>query len=365
MYRMFVPTEIFFGNACLKGAAFDFSQLGRKAMLITGRRSAKTSGAFDDCVCSLESCKVPFELFDRVGENPDLETIMAGAAAFKSANADFVIGIGGGSPIDAAKAVSVIAANTLNGADVYDPEKIKKAFPVAAIPTTSGTGSEVTPYSVITDSAKKKKAGFTSNLIFPKVAFVDPAYTASTGAIVTRDTAVDALSHLLEGLYSKKRNRLLYPLIFEGAKLIVENLRTALDAPNNQAARSALSQASLYGGLTIAQSGTTLQHSIGYPLTTEFGLSHGAANGVVMKYVMEFFKPSVERDLKLFFKAIGMEQQAFFDWLDSLKFDFEPNIDEAFLMKRVPEVMQSRNMAACPVDIRAEDVEAIYRRLIS
>jgi alcohol dehydrogenase len=357
----YLPTRIFFGLGALGLARDRIARLGRKALVVTGRRGAKASGALDEVLRLLRDYKIGHMHFNRVEPNPSTEVVMAGKAAF--GDCDFVIGIGGGSPIDAAKAIALAKANDLAQGDLYDTSRFRRNYPVVAIPTTAGTGAEATQYSVLTDAARKKKAGFGHDLAFPLIAVCDPAYTQSQPAEVTRDTAIDALSHLLEGIYSSQRNPLLYPLVHWGVKSVVENLGPALDDPSDLSRREALMRAALYGGFTIAHTGTTFQHAAGYPLTSNFGVSHGLANGLVMKQVMEFYYPALKTELDALFSAVGLSRDAFQAWLDSLELKAELALTDAFIDNHIPEVMSSRNMTNNPFEVSAEQVRQIYHGL--
>ncbi|MCB5231283.1 MAG: iron-containing alcohol dehydrogenase, partial [Candidatus Cloacimonas sp.] len=330
---------------------------------VTGKNSAERSGALSDVKELCNSLEIKYVHFDEVSENPELHTVQKGAELMKEKSCDFIIGIGGGSPLDATKAISAISANKLKPKDIYKPEKIIKAYPIVAIPTTSGTGSEVTQYSVITDEINQKKAGFGSPLLFPKISFLDPKYTYTLPERPTRDTAIDALSHLLEGIYSKNRSSLLNPLIYEGISLIIRYLPIAIKEPNNFRAREKLMLASYYGGMVIAQGGTTLQHSIGYPLTTHYGLSHGQANGIVMKEIMELYEPALQNELTELFDSIGMTKFEFYMWLDQWDFVEDITFPEEFIQKSTEEIAKSRNMAANPRSIQNNEIADILRKI--
>lgn len=359
----YLPTRIIFGeNAVRKGYVY-LNQLGKKALLVTGKNSARQSGALDDVLSVLQGLKIESVLFDEVRENPILETVIDGADLFRHNNCDFLIGIGGGSPIDAAKAIALTAANNLTQDRIYDTSAFKKTWPLAAIPTTSGTGTEATQYSVLTDAAAQKKAGFGHDLAFPALALVDPKYTLSLSEKVTLHTGIDALSHLLEGIYSNKRTPLIYPLIFQGIGLIINNLSAALKHPSDLAARTALSRASLYGGITIAHTSTTLQHSIGYPLTSVYGVPHGLANGIVMQQIMELYYPAVSAELDELFSFLRMSKADFFRWLDSFQMHMETKLTPDFIEAKIPEVLASRNMANNPVTASEDDIRALYESL--
>ena len=356
----YLPTKIVFQTKAVKAAAEQMQSFGKKPLIVTGARSAIASGAQQDVTALFTD----YQVYDQIKENPELGSIMRGAEVLEDSGCDFVIGIGGGSPLDAAKAISVAAANRLNIDQLYSTELFQKAYPVVALTTTSGTGSEVTQYSVLNDDRSGKKAGWGHPLAFPVLAVVDPRYTLSPSKEVTKNNAIDALSHLLEGLYSAKREPLCFPIIHKGISLIIKNLPLALKDPSNLEARCALSQASIYGGMTISQTSTSLQHSIGYPLTTEFNVPHGLANGIVMKQIMKLYKPAVHGLLDEAFGSFHFSMESFFDWLDDLGLKADVQITEEFIKQRVPEVISSRNMLNNPLEVSAEQIADIFMSLM-
>ncbi len=359
----YLPTRIIYGQNAVKKGFVYINQLGQKALIVTGKNSAKKSGALDDVTSILDSLKIDYEIFDRIDENPVLEIVIEGVQVFIENQCDFLIGIGGGSPIDAAKAISLAAANNLDINHIYDTASFKNRFPLVAIPTTAGTGTEATQYSVLTDAAKQKKAGFGHDLAFPTLSLVDPGYTLSLSREVTLNTSIDALSHLLEGIYSNKRTPLIYPLIFKGIDLIIKHLPKVLNKLTDIEGRDALMRASLYGGITISHTSTTLQHSIGYPLTSVYNIPHGLANGIVMKQMMSLYYPFVKAELDELFTYLGISRQNFYDWLDTLGMKTDTKLSTDFIETKIPEVLASRNMANNPFEIKAEDVRSLYRSL--
>lgn len=363
MQHFFIPAKIHFGTGCIAAHAQDVSAFGTKALIVTGARSALLSGALDAVTTALKEHHIQWELFDEVHENPLLSTVTAGARRFLNSGCDFFIGIGGGSPIDAAKAMSAMAKCTLKGQEIYNASLITDAWPIVAIPTTSGTGTEATPYSIVSDDQRGIKAGVGAPVLFPTISFCDPTFTTSLPQKQTRDTAIDALSHLLEGIYSRKRSTLLYPLIFDGIKRIVTCLPKALEHPEDIDLRHNLMQASLYGGMVIAHTGTTLQHSIGYPLTSELGTAHGLANGVVMQPIMELYYPAVRQELNDLFRWLSMNKDDFYSWLAQFNMKLETPVTDEFTARRAEEVVNSRNMANNPFDVDITTVKALYKSL--
>ena len=378
-----IPTKVYFGDSVLKNFQNEIVKQGRNALIVTGKSSAIKSGVMDDLLPILNELEIGYTVFNEIMENPDISIVEKGKNVFLKSygrihavqnyksyghnhaprNYDFIIAIGGGSPLDAAKAISIMAANDLSKEDIYNTALHRKAFPIIAIPTTSGTGSEITPYSVLSNEETKVKAGFGNEFMFPKISFLDPKYTVSMSHTVTRDTAIDALSHLLEGLYSNKYNEFLLPFIYSGIKLIYENLSKCLKEPDNLMYRKNLMLASNYGGIVIAHTSTTLQHSIGYPLTTIFGVSHGLANGIVMKQIMDLYEPHIKDRLDALFCFLGIKKTELFDWLDTLEMKFMGVIDECFLNERIPEVMMSRNMTLIPYQVKEYEIIQIYESL--
>lgn len=361
--NFFIPTKIFYGKQAMNEAAESIKTLGTKALIVTGKSSALKSGALDATIATLKQLNIKYSVYAEIEENPTLLSVAKGADLCAAEKCDFVIGIGGGSPIDAAKGIAILRGSNLNIEEIYQAEKFSAALPLMAVPITSGTGTEATQYSVLTDSVNKKKAGFGTPLVFPTIAVLNPEFTFTLPKSVTINTSIDALSHLLEGLFSKNRNQLTYPLIHKGIKLIIENLEDALKNPHNYEHRDALMQASLYGGMVIAHSGTTLQHSIGYPLTSQFGTPHGMANGIVMKDMINLYYPAVEQEMQDLLAYLNITLNDFFTWLDKFDLVLNKKLDNELIDSMTEQVMQTRNMASNPVAVDSAKVKELYRKI--
>ena len=359
----YCPTRIIFARNAVQKAKSHIASLGKRALIVTGKNSAKQSGALVDVLAVLTESCVSYVLFDSVTENPALDIVMEGKSVFLQNDCDFVIGIGGGSPIDAAKAISLAAANALNRDELYNISAFKSVYPILAIPLTAGTGTEATQYSVLSDPLTKKKAGFGSDLAFPVLAVLDPQYTITLPFKVTLHTALDALSHLLEGLYSNQRSPLVYPFIYKGIASIIKFLPIVLSQPENYPAREELMRDALYGGMVIAQGSTTLQHSIGYPLTSFYNIPHGLANAMVMEDIMELYYPAVQSELDDLFSYLQMSKEDFFAWLDSLSFERKIELSDEFIDKAIPQITGSRNMALNPLPVSEKQIRTILANL--
>lgn len=358
---LYLPTRIFMGSGALSQARSYISKQGKKALIVTGKSSAHKSGVLAELLPLLKAEGIAHSVFNKVRENPDLGCVMAGKDQFLCTGCDFIIAIGGGSPLDAAKAISLAAANMLSEDQLYDETLRKKSFRIVAIPTTHGTGSEVTQYSVLTNTKTKIKAGFGSDLIFPRLAIVDGRYMTSLSSTVSLNTSMDALSHLLEGIYSTNRQPLLFPMIARGIGLIIKNLPLCLKEPDNLPAREALAQASLWGGVAIAHTSTTLQHAIGYPFTTEFGAPHGLANAMFLKQIMRLYAPKIKPELSQLFDKIGMDQDEFMAWLDSFPIQLKVDLSGIKLDEWIAQILSSRNIQISPVIPTADELREIIK----
>lgn len=217
--------------------------------------------------------------------------VEAGAAAARRFRPDMLVAIGGGSPLDASKAVAVLATNDIPTIKLYDGNYSAAPLPILAVPSTAGTGSEVTPYAILTDSERQTKRSFSSPDLFPRVAFLDARYTQSLPHSVTVDTAVDALSHCLEGYLSNRSTPAADALALEGIACFGAAINALTAGTVLLADREKLLYASLLGGMVIAHTGTTIVHALGYSLTYFKNVPHGRANGILLGEYLRFIEP--------------------------------------------------------------------------
>ena len=201
--EFYIPTKVYHEDGAVLNHSAEIASLGRKAFIVTGKSSAVKTGALDDVIKALESNDTDYILYDKIEENPSVEAIMEATDTGRGHGADFVIGIGGGSPMDAAKAIALMVQNRDTAEEVLYKELKIKALPVAEVPTTCGTGSEVTPYAILTRNDKKTKQSI-KHRIYPSVACIDAKYLKYAPVSVIRNTAIDALCHLIESYFNKK-----------------------------------------------------------------------------------------------------------------------------------------------------------------
>lgn len=355
----YLPTKIIFGQDAINNNKELLKELGCRALLVTGRSSARASGALEDMERALQELGIVYFIFDQVEENPSVETILEGRRLGLEKEVDFLIGIGGGSPMDAAKAISVFIKNPqLEGYDVFSSPQL--AFlPVVAVATTSGTGSEVTQYSIVTSKKERTKKNL-GQTIFPELAFLDPSYTYSLSREVTISTGIDAFTHLVEGYLNTRIDPYADILAERGFSLFKELFPKMLASDFDQDFRRDLMLASSLGGMVIAQNGTSLPHGMGYALTYFKGLAHGLANGVLTPAFLRAFqdKTRLNRMLELMGLNSLDDLEEIFASLIKLEIDISSEELEEYIRDFYSNKEKLRNF---PQEISMEGVLRIYK----
>lgn len=297
MFQYAMPTTLFFGKDCIARSGNTIKSFGKKALLVTGRHSAKINGSQKAVTDKLKELGISWILFDEVESNPSIQTVRKAAAVGKTKGVDFIIAIGGGSPMDAGKVIALLCTNELDDAALFTGP-YKKPLPIITVPTTSGTGSEVTKAAILTNPHAGTKQAVADPMLFPAASFADPAFTMAVSVPVTIDTAVDALSHAVEGYMARTATPVSDVWAEEAMRFIGARL-PELGEPVSYEAREDLMYGSTLAGIVIAQTGTTLIHGMGYQLTYYKGISHGRANGMLftsyMKLMAETMPDKVEK----------------------------------------------------------------------
>ncbi|WP_258360893.1 iron-containing alcohol dehydrogenase family protein [Moorella sulfitireducens (nom. illeg.)] len=305
-FSFYLPTRVFLGEGVLEEYGDFLGRLGRRALVVTGRKSAVTSGAMADFEELAKRLGLSRVVFDEVPANPTLETVAKAVDLARREDADLVIGIGGGSPMDTAKAVALLVPNRAEAGRLYEADLPELPLPMVAIPTTAGTGSEVTQHAVFTLPAKEIKKGFSDDRCFPVLALVDPRYTYSLPLDITIDTALDTLTHAIEGYLSRRATPLSDTLALEAISLFAGQKEALLAGKLLPATRRDLMYAATLGGMVIAQTRTTILHTLGYPLTYSHDIPHGRANGYLLAAYLEFIRPAEPVKVDNILKVLGM-----------------------------------------------------------
>lgn len=310
--NFYVPVNIIMGKGCISANAAVFSKAGKKCMIVTGKNAAKRSGALDDLTAALERVGIEYIVFDGIEQNPSYSSCLAAAIEAKNAEVDFIVGIGGGSPLDAAKAIAVLTACADTSEEsMYSMKWDAEPLPVIAIGTTAGTGSEVTPVAVITSSDGLKKS-FRAPSLYPVAAFGDASYTMSLSPEFTRSTALDALSHCIESYFNRAANDISKTFVIRGIAILVEMLDKTADCHTSQLSfeeREKLYCASIYGGLAISVTGTAFPHALGYFLSEQYNICHGNACAVYLEEFINYNVNIAPEEADRLFKAIDADKE--------------------------------------------------------
>lgn len=281
--------RIVFGIGSIEKIGAEVQLLKAKKVLVVTDPGIIQAGLLETLTGPLQSAGLPWALFDGVEPDPRIEVVEHCAEKARTEGCDLIIGYGGGSSLDIAKVASVLLTNAgpieaLFGIDLVP----NPGLPVILVPTTAGTGSEVTPIAILSDTREKLKKGIVSPHLFPETALLDPQLTAGLPPTVTALTGMDALIHAVEAYTSVNATDLTDHLAFRAMELISANLRTAYARGEDLEARSRMLEGSLLAGMAFANAGVTAVHAFAYPIGGEFHVAHGLANSVMLPAVMRF-----------------------------------------------------------------------------
>ena len=278
--NFYMPVKVYSEADCVAHHGAELASLGSRALIVTGKSSARRCGAFADVTSALESNGVTWVEFAQVEENPSVETVMKARELGCAEKVDFVIGIGGGSPMDAAKAIALMIRHAdQDWTYMYDKSAETSTVPVAEVPTTCGTGSEVTAVSVLTRHDKHVK-GSIPHKIFAQLALIDGKYVSSAPARILANTTMDALCHLYESYIHSKATDYSRMCAEAGIRIWARS-RDIILGKREAAAEDYLNMmnASAMAGMAIAHTATSIPHALSYRLTYSAGMAHGKACG--------------------------------------------------------------------------------------
>ena len=287
MSHFVIPNHTVVGTNVLGEAAPLLKKMGNKAFIVTGRHVA-VSDMMKQLTALLDENGIDCVIFDGITGEPTDTMIENGVEILKSSGCDFIIGIGGGSPLDSAKAIAAMAVNEGSIADYNGKEITGEILPLAAIPTTAGTGSEATKFTVITDSEKGIKMLLKGDVLVPKLAIVDSSFTVGAPKSVTSATGLDALTHAVEAYTSRKAFSMTDTLAVSAVKRIMKYLPIAYREPDNSLAREQMSIAALEAGICINNSSVTIVHGMSRPIGALFHVPHGMSNAMLLKECLSF-----------------------------------------------------------------------------
>ncbi len=283
-FNYFQNTRLVFGVGRVEEAGEVIQEFGKKCLLVTTRSGSALQPIYNRVIDILERSGLSVAHFDGVTPNPTTEDISTGAEMAKSVSAEVIVGLGGGSSMDAAKAIAVEATHEGTSWDYlfYKEQPTEKLLPVITISTTSGTGSQVTQVSVITNTANRDKSALYNNLLYPRVSIIDPELMISAPPFVTATTGFDVLCHAFESLLHPTGGAYVELLAKEAIKIVAGHLPVVMENPRNLDSRSAMAWADTLAGLCIANAGVTLPHGMGMAISGMFPhVAHGQALAIV------------------------------------------------------------------------------------
>ncbi|MCY9693206.1 iron-containing alcohol dehydrogenase [Paenibacillus alginolyticus] len=307
-YKYLMPTRVECGNGISEKTGEMIKGLGASRVLIVTDKGVRAANLLDGIVKSLLAVELDYEIYDEVEPNPSAETIRNGTQYLKHHQSDAVLAVGGGSSIDTAKGIAVMANNP---GDILEYEGVGKIkvlpLPIIAIPTTAGTGSEVTNSTVITNKQTSFKLAVISPYLFPTLAILDPALTLQLPQGITAATGMDALTHAIESYTSKAASPVSQAFAIQAVKMIGENLTKSYFVGTNIENREKMLVASMMAGVAFAQSRLGNVHAISHTFGGVFNIPHGIANAALLPFVMKFNLPACPDQFKDIAVALGKD----------------------------------------------------------
>lgn len=313
-FEFSLPTKLIFGPGQVEKLGKIAKQHGRKAILVTGRSSARRTGLLGRVEELLEKAGVEYVLFDQIEPNPIYPTVDQGGDLAKKEQCDLVIALGGGSVIDAAKGIAVKAVNegsiwkyVMSG----DPDDTipKKALPIIAIPTTAGTGSEADHFAVITNPNTKEKPAIAAPVIFPRVSIVDPELMLTVPPRATAATGLDVFCHSLEGFISRFSNPITDLFNLQALNLVSSYLPRVYKDGQDLASREKMAWASSFAGISEANAGVALLHAMEHPISGYLDVAHGEGLAALLPAYVRFSYPGNPAKFEQVAKILGSKEE--------------------------------------------------------
>ncbi|MGB3210392.1 MAG: iron-containing alcohol dehydrogenase [Desulforhopalus sp.] len=370
------------GPGTLGDVANEIIRLKKSKVMIVTDPGIVAAGLVKKLEETLAAANITYSIYDQIEPDPRLQLAVDTAEQLRATATDLVIGIGGGSAIDIAKVAAVLVTNEAEIGSFIGIDQIERAgLPTIIIPTTAGTGSEVTPIAILSDHDEKLKKGIVSPYLFPTVALLDSELTVGLPPHVTAATGMDALIHAVEAFTSKNSDSLTDVFACRAMELLYTNIRQAFQVGSDITARTNMLEGSLLAGMAFANAGVTAVHAFAYPIGAEFHIPHGVANSIMLTPVMEFNMSGNLSKFAVISKHFGhdltgmSEKEAATLAVDSLrqlahdlqipKHLSEFGIKDADIPGLAEGVMKvTRLLDNNPRTLTLQDAEAIYRKVL-
>lgn len=376
-----IPQHIFTGKNALKEAAAYLKECGKNALIVTGKHVGK-SPMYEKLIGILEQVGVAYWTFDGITGEPTDKMIEEGLCLYRESGCDFIIGIGGGSPLDSAKAIAAMSVNPGKIADYIGKEIAGEIPAIVAIPTTAGTGSEATKFTIITDKEKDIKMLLKGDGLVPKLAIIDPDFSMDMPKSVSVATGLDAFTHAVEAYTSKKAFSMTDTLAVSAVKRILKYLPVVYQNGYDAKAREEMAIAALEAGICINNSSVTIVHGMSRPIGALFHVPHGMSNAILLKACIGFALDGTYERFADLGRALGAASEAdsnqiaaekFLDKVEELCSICEvPTLQEygikkeAFfdaIDKMASDAIASGSPANTRKEVTKEDCVEIYRKV--
>jgi len=300
-----MPTTVF-GRGSSENAGAELKALGAHKVFIVTDKVLWEMGALNNITAGLIAVKLEFQVFNNLPTEPTVDFVEEGINLLKNSSCDIILAVGGGTPIDTAKAISVMARNGGKIEDCMGANKVPgPGLPLVAVPATAGTGSEVTIFTIITNTKTNVKMLIASPYLMPSLAIIDPLLTLSMPKGLTAATGLDALTHSIEAYVSKKAQPMTDTMALSAMKLLVTNLPLAWEDGKNLEARENTMLGAYQAGLAFGNASVALVHGMSRPIGACFHVAHGLSNAVLLGEVMEFSLPGNPKRYAEIAAAIG------------------------------------------------------------
>jgi alcohol dehydrogenase class IV len=368
-----------FGQGSAGSLADEVNLLGGGPVLVVLDPGVQEAGVAEPALASLKNAGIAYEVYSEITREPEPKEADAAAEQGKAMGAKVVVGIGGGSALDLAKAAGVLITNEGSAIDYVGLDKVQNpGMPVICMPTTAGTGSEVTFTAVFTRRSDKFKGGINGRMLYPHTALLDPLLTVSCPPYISAITGMDALTHAMEAYTSRRANPISDMNALNAIELIGSNLRQAVAHGENLEARSNMLLGSYLAGLALAQAGVGAVHAMAYPLGAFYDIPHGEANALLLPYVLEYNMMACPERFADMANALGdqpdgltlrMEAESCLEEVYSLSMDvgIPSSLNQLGIPKKsVPEMAAKAMTVAVPIannprKVTVEEIEAIYQ----
>lgn len=377
----FVAPEIIFGIDALSQVGESALRLGANKIFVVSDQGVLDCGWVEKATRYLQEAGMEFEVWHSLTSNPKDQEVAQGAEKYMESGCDALLAVGGGSPIDVTKAIAILASN---GGSIRDYEGINRVSrplpPMVIVPTTAGSGSEVSQFAIIVDSLRKIKMTIVSKSLIPDIAIIDPVLLQSKGARLTAATGADALSHAIESFVSLAATPLTDIHAINAIRLIADNLRESAACRTNISAKRNMAMASLQAGLAFSNSILGITHAMAHQIDGLLDLHHGETNAVLLPHVMEFNMVACSDKYRQIAEAFGEDVTGISKWraaekaisaVSRLVSDIgikaslsDMGMTEDSIMELSANALKDACVITNPRDAEMSDIAAIYRKAL-